>query len=234
MRATRFGSGGSQSREVSASVMCADFSQLEDQFAALQRAGVDRLHLDFADGRFVPNIILGTEVFQLLPPRNLFFREAHLMVLAPERLLDLFIPHCDQVLFHVEATDSPEDCIEEIRSRRVRAGIALNPETPVERVLALLPLVDAVLVMTVHPGFAGSPFVTSSIEKVAQLHEVLSQRNLSAEIMVDGGINRATVPSLREAGADVFVGGSTGLFGLGDLERNARDLLHMVAGRADE
>jgi ribulose-phosphate 3-epimerase len=115
MRDRGYVSGGPRSREISASVMCADFLHLDNQFAALRRAGVDRLHLDFADGRFVPNIILGTEVFQLLPPRNDFFREAHLMMLAPERLLDLFIPHCDQVIFHVEATDRPEFCVEKIR-----------------------------------------------------------------------------------------------------------------------
>jgi ribulose-phosphate 3-epimerase len=210
--------------------MCADFLHLEQQYAALRRAGVSRLHLDFADGSFVPNIILGTEIFQLLPPRDVFSREAHLMVVAPERLLELFIPHCDQVVFHVEATQTPEFCIERIHRGGARAGIAINPETPVRSIMPLLPLADTVLIMTVNPGFAGSVFISSSVQKVAELRQGLAARGLTREIMVDGGINGCTIPLLRDAGADVFVGGSTGLFRSGDLEQSARDLLHIVRG----
>jgi ribulose-phosphate 3-epimerase len=208
--------------------MCADFTRLPGQYEALQRAGVTRLHLDFADGSFVPNILIGTEVFQLLPERSRFFREAHLMLKGPERLLHLFALHCDQIIFHVEGCENPAVCINRIRSLGARPGIAINPSTSLETISNLLALVDSVLVMTVNPGFAGSPFQASAIPKVAQLRRALSERCLVPEIIVDGGVNRQTIPLLRDAGAQIFVGGSTGLFGPGDLEANANDLLSLI------
>lgn len=208
--------------QIAASLMCADFSRLADQLAELRSAGVRRLHLDFADGVFVPNLILGTEVFPLLAGEHDFLRESHLMVQNPSRFIDLFAPNSDVVVVHAEAEEALVECIRHIRSRGSRPAVAINPGTPVEAIGPLLRSVDQVVVMTVHPGFAGGSFVPSQIDTVRRVRDLVTGLGLDIDIEVDGGINPGTIGPLARAGANVFVGGSTGLFVGPHLDESAR------------
>lgn len=222
------------STRLSASIMCADFRSLPAQLTALQSAGIRTAHLDFGDGRFVPNLPLGLEVFAQLPPRTEWSRECHLMIEEPLRLVTLFAPHADLVTFHVEAIGDPRECIAAIRQRGASVGLGMNPSTPPERVAPLLSEVDRLLVMTVEPGFAGAPFVPEVVEKIRQLATLRDHLNPTLSIEVDGAINMRTVPALVGAGADRFVGGSSGLFIGGDLEQSARALISCIEGAAHE
>ena len=207
--------------EISASLMCADFTRLGEQLADLQAAGIGRLHLDFVDGHFAPNIGLGTEIFALLAGYPDFRLESHLTVEAPEGLLHLFMPRSTWVIFHPEATPDPAACIEAIRFGGARPGIALTPETPVDVCLPLLPHLDLVDILTVPPGFAGGAFDPQTLGKVEQLRLEVDRRGLAVEIEVDGGVNSRTIPAMLQAGADVLVGGSSGLFTGGSLRQQA-------------
>ena len=207
------------SARLSASLMCADFAALPSQLQALERGGMRWAHLDFGDGRFVRNLPLGAQIFAQLPARVAWRRESHLMLSEPLELLHLFAPHSDLIFFHVEASSDTSACIQAIRDAGARPGIALNPATPPESIIDVLPVVDEILVMAVEPGFAGSPFVPEVVEKVGQIRALADAVNPEIRIEVDGAIGPANIPSLVRAGADRFVGGTTGLFTGGDLER---------------
>jgi ribulose-phosphate 3-epimerase len=208
--------------------MCADFAALASQLQALERGGVRWAHLDFGDGRFVRNLPLGVQIFGQLPARVAWRRESHLMVSEPLELLHLFTPHSDLVFFHVEASSDASACVEAIRDAGARPGIALNPATPPKSIGDVLPAVDEVLVMAVEPGFAGSPFIPEVIGKVSQVRALADAVNPEIRIEVDGAIGPGNIPSLVAAGADRFVGGTTGLFTGGDLEASARSLIACI------
>jgi ribulose-phosphate 3-epimerase len=195
--------------ELSASLMCADFSRLAGQLGELREAGVQRLHLDFADGAFVPSLILGTEVFALLPSHT-FLVESHLMIRDPVRFVESFGHLSDLVIVHAETLDDAAECFRRIREAGARPGIALNPDTPGDILEPLLPLVDQVLVMTVQPGFAGGRFLPEMITKVREIRWLADRAGIPMDIEVDGGINPKTIPALAAAGANVFVGGVVG------------------------
>jgi ribulose-phosphate 3-epimerase len=198
--------------EVAASLMCADFSKLGRQLDELREAGVRRLHLDFADGAFVPSLLLGTEIFSLLAGHAGFDLESHLMIRDPERFAAYFGARSDRVIVHIEATSDVAECIDQIRDAGARPGLAVSPDTPIEGLEPLLPLVDQILIMTVQPGFAGAEFIPAMVDKVRWVHERAVATGLNVEIEVDGGINPHTIPALAAAGARAFVGGSSGLF----------------------
>jgi ribulose-phosphate 3-epimerase len=214
--------------------MCADFRSLPAQLTALGRAGIRTAHLDFGDGRFVPNLPLGLEVFAQLPPRTAWIRECHLMIAEPLRLVALFAPHADLVTFHVEATGDPRECATAIRQHGASVGLGMNPTTPAERVAPWLAEVDRLLVMAVEPGFAGAPFVPEVVKKIRQLAALSDRLNPALSIEVDGAISMSTIPALVHAGADRFVGGSSGLFTGGDLEDSARALRSCIEDAARE
>lgn len=216
------------SGRLSASLMCADFAALPSQLQALERGGICCAHLDFGDGRFVRNLPLGVEVFAQLPARTAWLRESHLMLSEPLELLHLFAEHSDLISFHVEASSDPSACVEAIRDAGARPGVAINPATPPERIVDLLPAIDEILVMAVEPGFAGSPFVPQVIEKVGRIRTLADAVNPGISIQVDGAIGPANIPSLVRAGANRFVGGTTGLFTGGDLEASARSLIACI------
>jgi ribulose-phosphate 3-epimerase len=213
---------------LSASLMCADFAALPSQLEALQRGGIRCAHLDFGDGHFVRNLPLGVEVFAQLPARTAWRRESHLMLSEPLELLHLFAEHSDLIFFHAEASSDPAACIEAIRGAGARPGIALNPATSPDSVAGVLPAVDEILVMAVEPGFAGSPFIPEVVEKVGRLRALADAVNPQIRIEVDGASGPRNIPSLVRAGADRFVGGTTGLFTGGDLEASARSLVTCV------
>ncbi len=199
--------------KISASLMCADWWNCGKQIRELEEAGVDMLHFDIGDGIFVPNIILGFPALESLRNKTSLPFDVHLMVMNPERYLDNFL-HCgSQILtVHVESTPNLHRAIYTIKESGVRVGVALNPATPVSVLDYLFPELDLVLVMCVDPGFAGSKFVPSVVEKVRRLRQEIERRHLNLDIEVDGNINLQTVPLLSRAGANIFVGGSSGLF----------------------
>jgi glucokinase len=225
------GETGSAGR-LSASLMCADFAALGSELQALADGGVRCAHLDFGDGRFVRNLPLGVEIFSQLPPRADWSRECHLMLSEPLELMHLFTPHADLIFFHVEAAADAAACIAAIRRAGVRPGIALNPATAPESIVELLPEVEDILVMAVEPGFAGAPFVPEVVDKVRRLRALADAASPRIRIEVDGAVSLRNVPGLVDAGADRFVGGTSGLFLGGDLAANARSLIACIEDAA--
>lgn len=221
-------SASADSNTLSASVMCADFRQLGAQLKALRRGGVHRAHLDFGDGRFVANLPLGVEVFSQLPPRTDWVRECHLMVETPQKLLQLFAPQSDMVIFHLEADVDPVEFVASIRHAGCKVGVALNPGTPPQRIIPVVASVDEILVMAVTPGFAGGGFIPEIVDKVRQIRTIADRARPGVVIEVDGAVSAKTIPALVEAGADRFVGGTSGLFVGQDLEVSARALIGCI------
>lgn len=197
--------------EVSPSVMCMNFRNLEQDFHILENAGADRFHFDIMDGHFVPNITLGQDILKALRPVSKLRFEAHLMIENPERFVDRFTD-ADIIIFHLEATRAPIRLAKSIKELKKVVSVAINPATPPEALTFLLCEVDEVLVMTVEPGFAGQKFITKSIEKVKRLKELIDRENLSVRIAVDGAISIETGRLLKSAGAEIFVGGTSGIF----------------------
>ncbi len=197
--------------EVSPSVMCMNFRNLEEDFRILENAGADRFHFDIMDGHFVPNITLGQDILRALRPVSNLPFEAHLMVENPERFIDRFID-ADIITFHLEATKAPVRLARSIRELKKIVSVAINPVTPPELLKFLLCEIDEVLVMTVEPGFAGQKFIPQIIEKVRILKGLISRENPSVRIEVDGAISAEIGRDLRSAGAEIFVGGTSGIF----------------------
>lgn len=197
--------------EVSPSVMCMNFRNLEEDFRILENAGADRFHFDIMDGHFVPNITLGQDILRALRPVSNLPFEAHLMVENPERLIDRFID-ADIITFHLEATKAPVRLTRSIKELKKIVSVAINPVTPPELLKFLLCEIDEVLVMTVEPGFAGQKFIPQIIEKVRILKGLISRENPSVRIEVDGAISAEIGRDLRSAGAEIFVGGTSGIF----------------------
>jgi ribulose-phosphate 3-epimerase len=217
--------------ELSASLMCADFSRLHEQLSQLRAGGVTRLHLDFADGQFASNLLLGTEVFAMIGRDSDLTIESHLMLQDPSAFLHLFIPGSDVVILHVESQTDLAAALDTIRRAGKTAGLALRPETPSRAVVPYLRMIGHVLVMCVRPGFAGGEFLPASVETIRELRQAANAENPSLDIQADGAISAQTIPTLLEAGANVFVGGSSGLFVGDDLTGRAQALRQLMNPR---
>jgi ribulose-phosphate 3-epimerase len=195
--------------KIAPSILSADFTRLGEQVRAVEAAGVDRVHIDVMDGRFVPNITFGPLVVEALRPLTRLRLEAHLMVEPPEDFIEPFArAGADTILVHQEATPHLHRAIEHIHSLGKRAGVVLNPATPSARISEVLGSVQLVLVMTVNPGFGGQEFIPETLGKIRQVREAIQERGLNCEVEVDGGIHEETARLVVEAGADVLVAGS--------------------------
>ncbi|MEP6681377.1 MAG: ribulose-phosphate 3-epimerase [Chloroflexota bacterium] len=224
-------SGGAQ---ISASILNADFSQLGGEVERAATGGVDSVHLDVMDGHFVDNISFGSVVVEALRPHTTLPFHSHLMISRPLRYVDRFADAgSDLIVFHVEADDEADLVIEAIRRADRRPGIALNPETPAEAVLPYLDAVDLLLVMTVHPGFGGQPFIPEVLPKLAWLRDEADRRGLALPIAVDGGVKLDTIGAVHAAGGDVMVTGSALYAGGGDLGPVVEALRAAARSRAD-
>jgi ribulose-phosphate 3-epimerase len=196
--------------EISASVLNADFTRLGAQIEEADRAGVERFHMDVMDGRFVPNITFGPLVVEAARRSTQKIIEAHLMIVEPDRYIPQFAKAgADVILVHQEACAHLHGTLQQIHRLGKKAGVVVNPATPLFAIADVLSEVDQILVMSVNPGFGGQTFIESSPEKIANLRAMLDERKLSCPIAVDGGISPKTTPSVVRAGAGVLVVGAS-------------------------
>jgi ribulose-phosphate 3-epimerase len=192
-----------------ASILGADCARLGEEVAELEAAGVDRIQWDVMDGRFVPNLTFGADVVAACRPHTGLPFEAHLMIEEPDRWIESFAAAgCDTVIVHQEACPHLHRTLSRIRALDVRAGVALNPATPIDCVRHVLDQVDLMLVMTVNPGFGGQSYIAAMEEKVAEARNLIDRSEFGTTIEVDGGISVATAAGARRAGAEFLVAGS--------------------------
>lgn len=192
-----------------ASVLPADFAELGRDVTAIERARVDRIQWDVMDGRFVPNLTFGPDVIASCRGRVTMGFEAHLMVEDPDPMLPRWVEAgCEIVIVHAEACRHLHRTLSKIRELGARAGVALNPATPLSEVVNVLDITDLLLIMTVNPGFGGQGYLASMESKIAAARAEIDGRGLDVELEVDGGIGPHTIASAAAAGADVFCAGS--------------------------
>jgi len=192
------------------SILSADFARLGEQIAEAERAGADYIHVDVMDGHFVPNITIGAPVVASIRRATSLPLDVHLMIEHPERYISDFVnAGADIITVHVEATPHLQATIRSIKELGARAGVSLNPPTPVVAVEEFIRYVDLVLVMSVNPGFGGQSFIPETLPKIAAMRKLLDDRGLSAELEVDGGINADNAPEVVRAGATVLVAGNS-------------------------
>ncbi len=212
--------------KLSPSILSADFARLGEEVKLVESLGIDEIHIDVMDGHFVPNITIGAPVIRSLRRESRAFFDSHLMIEQPARYFDDFLKAgSDGITCHVEVEEADE-CIAKARKEGIRAGISLNPETPVEKVLPYVGKVDMFLVMSVHPGFGGQKFMPEALPKVEALRSAIDDEGLDTIIQIDGGMNPQTAPVAVRAGVDIVVAGSA-VF-RGDVAENVKDILASI------
>ncbi len=211
-----------KSIKISPSILSADFSKLGTEIQNLEKAKADFIHIDVMDGHFVPNITIGPEVINNLRKYTSLPFDVHLMISPVNNFIKNFADAGANIItIHPEATKDLKSSINKIKSFNKRAGVSLNPETPIDAVLPVLNEIDLVLVMSVNPGFGGQKFMKETLEKVKKLREEIDKKQLPTLIEIDGGINFENAKMAKEAGVDVIVSGTT-IFkeNRGDLKKN--------------
>jgi len=192
------------------SILAADFARLGEQVAEAEKAGADRIHVDVMDGHFVPNLSMGAPVVQSLRRITKLPLETHMMITNPDLFLEEFAAAgSDSFLVHWEGNCNLDRTVRRIKELGKRAGVVINPATPAAVLEEILPEVDQVLVMTVNPGFGHQHFLRSTLPKIERVRQMVERMKLSCEVEVDGGVDEETAPLAAEAGADVFVAGSS-------------------------
>ena len=201
--------GSSYKVKLAPSILSADFSRLGEQVAETTKAGADYIHIDVMDGRFVPQITIGAPVVAAIRPWTNLPLDVHLMIEAPESQISQFVnAGADIITVHIEACPHIHRAVQTIREARVKAGVAINPDTAIDTVMEVLPSLDLILLLTVNPGFGGQTFIEAVLDKVAHLRAELDRKSLNTELEVDGGINAEVAPRVVKAGARVLAAGS--------------------------
>ncbi len=214
--------GGFKMVQVAPSILSADFSNLKDDILKLQKGGADYLHLDVMDGIFVPNITFGAPVIKNIRKVTEIPFDVHLMIDKPERYIKDFVDAgADIITVHQEATTHLHRTIEMIKSHGIKAGVALNPATPLKTIEYVLDYLDLILIMTVNPGFGGQKFINSVKRKIKRIKDMVVERNLNVLIEVDGGIKLDNFREIVDCGVDIIVVGS-GIFEADDIAERTK------------
>lgn len=213
------------------SVLAADFAHLADHVAAVEPYS-DHLHVDVMDGHFVPPITIGPVVVKALRRITALPLECHLMVTEPERQVEQFAEvGADSAVWHLESPRDPRPVLQLVRKLGMKAGLAINPETPLETAVPYLEEIDVLNVMTVNPGWAGQAFIRECLSKIRAARDYIEQAGLSVDISVDGGVNLDTARECLDAGANVL-GAATAIFGQPDPAAAAAEMKRLLDGRA--
>ena len=196
--------------KIAPSILSADFTKLGEQIVEAQFAGADLIHIDVMDGRFVPNITMGPLVVKAVKRVATIPLDVHLMIVEPEKYIKEFADAgADTITVHIEASPHLHRTLSQIKDAGCKVGVALNPHTPPESLNEILNMLDIINVMTVNPGFGGQVFIQRMTSKIATLRAMISNEHLDIDIEVDGGINKETISSAVQAGANVMIAGST-------------------------
>ena len=205
------------------SILSADFARLLEDVKKVENAGCEYLHSDVMDGHFVPNITLGPNVVKSLRKDVKMVFDAHLMIENPDNYIKDFVDAgCDIIVVHEEACTHLHRTIQNIKAHNVKAGVALNPATPIENIKYVLKDLDMVLIMTVNPGFGGQSFIDGMVDKIKEVKSLIDEQGLNVDIQVDGGIKPSNVDKVVKAGANVIVAGSA-IFNSDDIEATVKE-----------
>ena len=218
--------------DLAPSILSADFSRLATEIHAVEKAGATILHVDVMDGHFVPNITIGPPVVRSIRKTTTMRLDAHLMIESPDSFIDEFVDAgADMISVHVEACRHLHRTVTAIKARGRKAGVVLNPATPLGALDEILPETDYVLLMSVNPGWGGQKFIPSVKEKIVALRDRIRRRGLVTAIEVDGGVTRDNAADLVAAGADILVAGSS-VFGGGDPQAAAAEIMRRMGAVA--
>ena len=210
---------------ISASILSANFARLQEEINACAAAGVDWIHVDVMDGHFVPNLTMGPFIVETCHKITSLPLDCHLMIEKPENLIDAFAKAGASVItIHPEGNPQAGDTLQKIKALGCKAGMALNPETPASTLVPFLPMVDLVLVMTVHPGYSGQKYMPEMISKVTEVSQMLQKMDRPPFLEVDGGVSAANIRSLSESGANTFVSASAIFFHPKGIAAGVQDL----------
>jgi ribulose-phosphate 3-epimerase len=215
---------------IAPSILSADGARLNEEISAVEKAGADWIHIDVMDGHFVPNITMGPAIVASLRKTTKLPLDVHLMIENPDRYIESFATAgADIITVHVEATNHLHRTIELIKKCGKKAGVSLNPATPLTQIEEILPDIYLLLIMTVNPGFGGQQFIEKSLGKISKARKMIDSLVNKPLLEVDGGVNLKNIKSISSAGADVFVAGAT-VFGNGDYAKTIAEMKNAIAG----
>ena len=215
-------------KTIAPSILSADFSKLGSEIKAVEDAGADWVHIDVMDGHFVPNITYGPIIVKASKQSTSMLLDVHLMIEKPDLMIPEFISAgADLISVHAEACTHLNRTVNMIKDEGVKAGVALNPATPLSSIEWVLKDLDFVLIMSVNPGFGGQRFIKNTLDKVRALKKMITDAGLSTLIQIDGGVNKNTIEEISDAGVDSFVAGSA-IFGSDDYKATIKDFRNKI------
>ena len=215
---------------IAPSILSADFTKLGEELESIEKAEADWIHIDVMDGHFVPNITYGPIIVEACKKACNLIKDVHLMIEKPDLIIpDFAKAGSDYISVHVEACSHLHRSIQLIKSFGIKAGVALNPATPLSSIEYVMEELDFILIMSVNPGFGGQKFIESSIKKIRSLSQILKEKRHSAIIQIDGGINKDTIARVAQAGASAFVAGSA-IFNTDDYQKTIADMRRALKG----